>query len=775
MRARHAVAVLVIAFAIAYVEPSSRMQTPGAPPYSIQSVGTLGGDTMALAMPGNATIDIEHEGFYVVGRSRTPQGRDHAFARQGSTLIDLGTLGGTSSTARDVNVHNIVVGEASNAAGITRAFQMVTSTGVMEDLGSLSGTGSSAATAINGSEFIVGVTQTTSSANSMRAFLYRGGVMSLLGESLGGTRSRANDINGNADVVGLAYTTGDTAYHGFLFRGGVTTDLGTLGGNSEATAISDSGYIAGRSFLADGTTQHAFLYSLRGDRQMHDLGTLGGANSQAFDVSFSGIVVGQSQRAGNSAWRAVMWRNGVITDLNTLLPPGSGWVLQSATHVNSAGQIVGNGTLNGAQRGFLLTPPFDIQTDSVGFEDLASNLPRPVQAGRNIMWVYFVTPANDLPGRATNVTVTDTLTGPVEYVSFDIFRGNGGCEIAGRQLICHFDEISPENWGAFYVATVRTTAAGTVGHTNRITHTDEPDGDLSNNEFSESNTAISVASVAAVPPMVAGGRASGIQVTLTAPHPNGAVVRMTSSNPAVLPMRDTFVVTDLTRSFNVFPVVVAAPTPVQITATYGLVTKTTSLTVMPPAEAAFYLTPTTVIGGCRDVAAKVTLTGAAPPGGAVVSIGETIAAALFPGTLVIPAGTFNHTFSIPTRYVTDYQTGPVTASFGGVTRSVTLTVRPIRAKTVVLTPASIVGGNQVAGLVTLECPAAPNPIVVSLTSGNTAVAAPTMASITIPAGQTTGAFTVRTRPVTTTATVSIHATVFNTRSTSRLEVRAPNP
>jgi hypothetical protein len=106
---------------------------------------------------------------------------------------------------------------------------------------------------------------------------------------------------------------------------------------------------------------------------------------------------------------------------------------------------------------------------------------------------------------------------------------------------------------------------------------------------------------------------------------------------------------------------------------------------------------------------------------------------------------------------------------------VTLTVRAIRAKTIALTPASVVGGNQVTGLVTLECAAAPNPIVVSLSSGNGAIATPTVASITIPAGQTTGTFAVRTRPVTATSPVSIHATVFNTRSTSRLEVRPQVP
>ncbi len=33
-----------------------------------------------------------------------------------------------------------------------------------------------------------------------------------------------------------------------------------------------------------------------------------------------------------------------------------GWVLQSATALNNTGYIVGNGTLNGSPRGFVLIP-----------------------------------------------------------------------------------------------------------------------------------------------------------------------------------------------------------------------------------------------------------------------------------------------------------------------------------------------------------------------------------------------------------------------------------
>jgi hypothetical protein len=45
-----------------------------------------------------------------------------------------------------------------------------------------------------------------------------------------------------------------------------------------------------------------------------------------------------------------------VQDLNGLIPAGTGWILNSATSINDAGQIAGAGTLNGAQHAFLLVP-----------------------------------------------------------------------------------------------------------------------------------------------------------------------------------------------------------------------------------------------------------------------------------------------------------------------------------------------------------------------------------------------------------------------------------
>ena len=45
-----------------------------------------------------------------------------------------------------------------------------------------------------------------------------------------------------------------------------------------------------------------------------------------------------------------------MVDGNDLIPADSGWALQDATGINDAGEIVGDGVIDGQDHAFLLTP-----------------------------------------------------------------------------------------------------------------------------------------------------------------------------------------------------------------------------------------------------------------------------------------------------------------------------------------------------------------------------------------------------------------------------------
>lgn len=113
------------------------------------------------------------------------------------------------------------------------------------------------------------------------------------------------------------------------------TDLGTLGGaESFAFEINDAGQVAGRAQAANGR-DHAFLYA---NGVMNDLGVAGGdvatASSQGFGLNDAGQVVGSALKVYATP---VLWSGGAATEL------GSQNGLLSAADINNAGQIVGYG------------------------------------------------------------------------------------------------------------------------------------------------------------------------------------------------------------------------------------------------------------------------------------------------------------------------------------------------------------------------------------------------------------------------------------------------
>jgi probable HAF family extracellular repeat protein len=90
---------------------------------------------------------------------------------------------------------------------------------------------------------------------------------------------------------------------------------------------------------------------------MTDLHTLGGNESQADAIDGSGLIVGWSRDAGGER-HAFLWVSGRMVDLNSLVSVGPGVWLEEATGINSAGQIVANGS-NG--HAYLIVLPGSLQ------------------------------------------------------------------------------------------------------------------------------------------------------------------------------------------------------------------------------------------------------------------------------------------------------------------------------------------------------------------------------------------------------------------------------
>jgi probable HAF family extracellular repeat protein len=173
-----------------------------------------------------------------------------------------------------------------------------------------------------------------------------------------GVFSRGFAVNNGGVVTGTYYNLADNTLRAFTWSVGAAspTVLASLGGGtSEGNGINDQGDVVGDSYRATSFDEIAALWPSAGP--VVDLGTLGGSTSSARDINNHRQIVGYALNSAGAP-RAFLSDGGApMVDLNTLLEADSGWVLLSANAINDAGQIVGEGTLNGEPRAFLLTPP----------------------------------------------------------------------------------------------------------------------------------------------------------------------------------------------------------------------------------------------------------------------------------------------------------------------------------------------------------------------------------------------------------------------------------
>ncbi len=185
------------------------------------------------------------------------------------------------------------------------------------------------------------------------------------------------------------------------------------------------------------------------------------------------------------------------------------------------------------------------------------------------------------------------------------------------------------------------------------------------------------------PTSVVGGNSSIGTASLSATRPESVTVRLsTGSAIATVPASVTIPANSLSASFNIATTSVAASTPVVITAVPGPITQNTQtavLTVTPPVAAtlsAISVNPTSVVGSNTSTG-TVTLSAAAPSGGAVISLSDNSTAATVPASVTMAAGATSATFTITTSTVTASTSATLSAVYGGTTRTATLTVTAV--------------------------------------------------------------------------------------------------
>lgn len=189
-----------------------------------------------------------------------------------------------------------------------------------------------------------------------------------------------------------------------------------------------------------------------------------------------------------------------------------------------------------------------------------------------------------------------------------------------------------------------------------------------------------------------------------------------------------------------------------------------------------------VIGG-NPARGSVALVIPAPAGGAIVDLSTDNPTYIHvPTSVTIAEGNSAASFTIDTSAVSTYPTGGnVTASVGGVTKSIFVTVHPDPnappiLQSVSLSPTTVTGGNNVTGTIFLNSPAPPGGVEATLSTTN--LVAKPQPTVTVPAGQTSVNFTVTTSAVSSNTPVTITAIIGSASQSASMTVTpggAPTP
>ena len=354
-------------------------------PYIVVDVGTLGG-TISNASSGTA---INNAGQIVGSSYLADNTTQHAFLWSNGVMTDLGTLGGVSSVAADINDNGQVVGSSTLASGDSHAFSWIN--GVMTDLGTLGGL-TSVAYGVNSTGVVLGKSDTTSGTSP---FIFKNGLMSAffsgssvvaindLGQALGTTGDLASGTSYSFLWDPATYTTTNIVKNSPDFWGNglyYPQDLNNLG--------------------------HAILYSPYYDHYTLKTSYLGYLWK---NQTLTRINLGRATHINNvdqivGATTVFDATSGVYTDLSTLIDQ-PGLVLGEALAINDIGQIVATGVVGGIQHTYLLNY---IPADNTDLSVSITASPKAIVVGQSV--TYTVTVKNRGMATATGVTVAG-LTG----------------------------------------------------------------------------------------------------------------------------------------------------------------------------------------------------------------------------------------------------------------------------------------------------------------------------------------------------------------------------
>ena len=422
-----------------------------------------------------------------------------------------------------------------------------------------------------------------------------------------------------------------------------------------------------------------------------------------------------------------------------------------ASFVIAAGQTSGTFTINTtATPGTTVTITASYSGSSLGTQLVVN--PAPIVIVPDTL--SFAPPS--VPGGATS-QATVTLTGPAPTGGFVVTLSSSdpAAKVPASVSI-------PEG------STSATFTVTTVAVVQQVSAVITASGNGGKTTGTLTVLAPALERIALTPETLPGGQTAMGTLTLTLPAPaGGAVVALKTDNPAVAAVSATATIPAgaTTTTFTITTKAVPATLIATLTATFAGLSQKAKLEIRSARIIGVTVAPASLTGGAPAVGTVTLDSPAAVAAGLVISLSSSAPAGTVPATVTVPLGASTVTFPVTTAVVPAPVLDTLTATLDSISKTTVLTIQPIQATSLVLTPPLVVAGLPSVGTVTVNAPAPPGGLVVTLSQLGTAESLP--ATVTVPAGATSATFTIGTSLA---GTVTISAVAGGQTRTATLTV-----
>lgn len=286
-----------------------------------------------------------------------------------------------------------------------------------------------------------------------------------------------------------------------------------------------------------------------------------------------------------------------------------------------------------------------------------------------------------------------------------------------------------------------------------------------------------LSSVSCNPASIGSGATSTCTLTLSGAAPSGTVVTLSSSSANLtVPASVTVATGSNTANFTATAGSFSSDQTVTVKGTLNSSSVNTSVSLVTPVSvSAVQCTPSSV-GSNASTSCTVTVSKAAPAGGAVVTLSASASALTVPASVTIPANAVSASFTATTGAITAPLTATITASLNRTSAVASLSLGAVSSTTIsslkcavsTLTPNT--GTNCTA---TLAGAAPSGGTVLSVSMSSAVLTAP--ASVTVPANAVSATFPVTAGAFTTALAPAVSVSLGSASVSTTLSLAAAAP